>query len=664
MNKKYFFLLTLLFAFLGGVKSYSINTNSGIVAKQIYQIRAKDANRGILYAGDRSGSAAHAEGHISTAGSSSYRNDKGYQDFASIPVNPSGNTFQQFAFIEVGGSYYLYSVGARALLCVTDGKLYFSTTNFESIELTACTRFLWTNYALLKFNSANKFLTFSNGPGHQHGINLQASIAANTNDEGCALNITAVDGATLSDDELFYAQNLIDNRSANPLATAENFLNNTTATQVGYPKAPARATLQAAINVYKPLVLAKNVTLAAYNTFSAALTTYLSDMDVNMPEDGKAYRVYAKYLNGKKQPLYWNGSAIRAKNLENITNADDAVWVFHKIPETDNKYLLVNHNGKYLIFFESESSSKGQNTNGCTDDYSATNNNFTISRANITKTSASNIPSTLTNADLFGCFELNAMGKNSTSYYLIPRYLGDDTDASFHAGNANDKYYMSNGNTYIFEIEEVEYYNKLKFQTPSTPDGNDYASIYLPYAATVPTGATAYIGAINTNSNTLTLTEITDGIIPKNTAVVMSAPTESALGTVYVAPATEPATTETTNNILKGTVNANDRARNLLLYTYVLNGGFGEIGFYKYTASNLPLGRAYFEVANDFPISGTGAGVQGFLFDFEGSETTGINAATLSEGNTAKTYYDLSGRRIANPKNGLYICNGKKVYIK
>ena len=144
----------------------------------------------------------------------------------------------------------------------------------------------------------------------------------------------------------------------------------------------------------------------------------------------------------------------------------------------------------------------------------------------------------------------------------------------------------------------------------------------------------------------------------------MSAPTESALGTVYVAPATERGGTETTNNKLTGTVNANDRARNPLLYTYVLNGGYGEIGFYKYTANNLPLGRAYFEVANDFPTSGTGAGVQGFLFDFEGSETTGINAATLSEGNTAKTYYDLSGRRIANPKNGLYICNGKKVYIK
>lgn len=642
------------------MKSYSINTNSGIVAKQIYQIRAKDTARGVLYAGNTTNDGVHPNNALSAAGSTYTSN--GYRAFASITIN-TADPYQQFAFIEVGGEHYLYSVGAHSLCYVNDGKIIFGTTVKESITLTAATSSGNTSYAIFKFNTSNRYLTFSDGGG-QYAINPQSGTSASSTDGGDLIAINPVSGATLSNEELLYAQYLIDNGFTNSLATAENFLNTTTATQVGYPKAPARATLQAAIDVYKPLVEANNVSFAAYNTFAAALTAYLSDTDVNMPEDGKAYRVYAKYLNGKKQPLYWNGSAIRAKNLENITNADDAVWVFHKIPETDNKYLLVNHNGKYLIFFESESSTKGQNTNGCTDDYSATYNNFTISRANITKTGASNIPSTLTNADLFGCFELNAMGKNNTTYYLIPRYLGDNTDASFHAGSANEKYYMENGNTYIFEIEEVNYYNKLKFQTPATHDGNDYASIYLPYAATVPTGATAYIGAINTNSNTLTLTEITDGIIPKNTAVVMSAPTESALGTVYVAPATERGTTETTNNKLKGTVNANDRARNPLLYTYVLNGGYGEIGFYKYTANNLPLGRAYFEVANDFPTSGTGAGVQGFLFDFEGSETTGINAATLSEGNTAKTYYDLSGRRIANPKNGLYICNGKKVYIK
>ena len=106
----------------------------------------------------------------------------------------------------------------------------------------------------------------------------------------------------------------------------------------------------------------------------------------------------------------------------------------------------------------------------------------------------------------------------------------------------------------------------------------------------------------------------------------------------------------------KGVLESRVTQNSTLANTYVLNGSFGNIGFYKYTADYLPKGRAYFEVVS--------SGVQGFLFDFEGSETTGINAAALSDSNAAKTYYDLSGRRVASPKHGLYICNGKKVYIK
>ena len=204
-------------------------------------------------------------------------------------------------------------------------------------------------------------------------------------------------------------------------------------------------------------------------------------------------------------------------------------------------------------------------------------------------------------------------------------------------------------------IEEVEYYNKLVFRSPATPDGKYYASIYLPYAATVPTGATAYLGTLNGSS--IRLTDIGGTVIPKNTAVVMVS--ENDLATQYVAPATEAGSVPAgVTNSLKGTLTTTPTSNALLADTYVLNGSFGNIGFYKYTATNLPKGRAYFEVVS--------SGVKGFLFDFgdEEGETTGINAAALSDGNAAKTYYDLSGRRIANPKNGLYICNGKKVYIK
>ena len=650
MNKRYFFLLTLLCAFLGGVKSYSINTNSGIVAKQIYQIRAKDQARGVLYAGNTTNDGAHPNNALSAAGSTYTSN--GYRAFASITIN-TADPYQQFAFIEVGGEHYLYSVGARSLCYVNDGKIIFGTTVKESITLTAATSWLNRSYAIFKFNTSNRYLTFSDGGG-QYAINPQTGTSASSTDGGDLIAINPVSGATLSDDELFYAQNLIDNRSANPLATAENFLNNTTATQVGYPKAPARAILQAAINDYKPLVEAKNVTLTAYNTFAAALTTYLSDTDVNMPEDGKAYKIVAVHPNGKEQPLYYTGSAVGAQIESNISDIYNAYWVCHKTSDTENKYLFVNHNGFYLNWF-CDDASKGLNATGVSTSYDADYNVWTLSRA-ITSggASASVIDSGTTNETLFGCFQLNAKGSGTNYYYLIARYNGDSSAGTFHAGPANAKYYTaSNNNTFTYKLVEVDYYNKVVFRSPRIADGKYYASIYLPYAATVPTGATAYLGTLNGSS--IRLTDIGGTVIPKNTAVVMVA--ESDLATQYIAPATEVgALPAGVTNTFKGVLESRVTQNSTLANTYVLNGSFGNIGFYKYTADYLPKGRAYFEVVS--------SGVQGFLFDFEGSETTGINAAALSDSNAAKTYYDLSGRRIANPKNGLYICNGKKVYIK
>ena len=639
MNKRYFFLLTLLFAFLGGVKSYSINTNSGIVAKQIYQIRAKDQARGVLYAGNIANNAAHPDKALSAAGST--YNSNGYNAFASITIN-TADPYQQFAFIEAGGAYYLYSVGARSLCYVNDGKIIFGTTVKESITLTAATTWGYRSYAIFKFNTSNRYLTFSNGGG-QYAINPQTGTSASSTDGGDLIAINPVSGATLSDDELFYAQNLIDNRITNSLATAENFLNTTTATQVGYPKAPARATLQEAIDVYKPLVDASNVSLAAYNTFAAALTTYLSDTDVNMPEDGKAYTFTFKHMNGTRTYLYWNGNKITSAVGTSLP--ETATFVCHKV---DTKYMFVNpSSGNYLVWWGGSGDGAYESNNGFTSAYDSGKNLFQV----VKFLTGSNVQAT--NEDLFGCVGLRGerSNPNDQPYFILKNTAGGAVASSVPYVDKTTT--NANYRSCAVMIEEVDYYNKLVFRSPATPDGKYYASIYLPYAATVPTGATAYLGTLNGSS--IRLTDIGGTVIPKNTAVVMVS--ESDLATQYIAPATEVgALPAGVTNTFKGVLESRVTQNSTLANTYVLNGSFGNIGFYKYTADYLPKGRAYFEVVS--------SGVQGFLFDFEGSETTGINAAALSDSNAAKTYYDLSGRRVASPKHGLYICNGKKVYIK
>lgn len=48
---------------------------------------------------------------------------------------------------------------------------------------------------------------------------------------------------------------------------------------------------------------------------------------------------------------------------------------------------------------------------------------------------------------------------------------------------------------------------------------------------------------------------------------------------------------------------------------------------------------------------------------FEG-ETTGINAVSSSADKTDAEWYDLSGRRVAQPAKGIYVKNGRKVIVK
>jgi hypothetical protein len=107
------------------------------------------------------------------------------------------------------------------------------------------------------------------------------------------------------------------------------------------------------------------------------------------------------------------------------------------------------------------------------------------------------------------------------------------------------------------------------------------------------------------------------------------------------------------NNDLQGTNVTKPRSTESGVTTFVLNGGIGEIGFYPYTGTNIAKYKAYVEVDK-------AQAAQGLRFSF-GTATDIEN--TLTEGE-AKEYYDLSGRRVAQPTKGLYIVNGKKMYIK
>lgn len=624
MNKRYFFLLTLLFAFLGGVKSEAqITATSQLTNAKAYTI--KSAGRGYLYYNP----SASTTVLYSTSSGATLTND-----------TPDGTQVNnQFAFLRglntASGQYYLYSVGAQKFVNISAtasvggqsvrGMVFSETPTADSkITLTSGTTSGTSGFVIKYANASGWQVNVTNW---NHYSSSGIKIYNNTDVD--AGSVMVIKEAAESFDGLAAAMNKIYEFEGDHVRI-QNIINNCEAEKIGYPTKTSGA--------YSNFLTAySNGTLE-----NSHLTALYASTDVNMPVEGHAYTFTFKHMNGTRTYLYWNGNKITSAVGTSLP--ETATFVCHKV---DTKYMFVNpSSGNYLVWWGGSGDGAYESNNGFTSAYDSGKNLFQV----VKFLTGDNVQAT--NEELFGCVGLKGTRSSGDAPYFILKNTAGGAVAS-SAPYVDKTTTNANYRSCAVMIEEVEYYNKLVFRSPATPDGKYYASIYLPYAATVPTGATAYLGTLNGSS--IRLTDIQGSVIPKNTAVVMVA--ESDLTTQYVAPATEAGSVPAgvTNN-LEGTLTTTETTNSAFADTYVLNGSFGNIGFYKYTADYLPKGRAYFEVVS--------SGVQGFLFDFEGSETTGINAAALSDSNAAKTYYDLSGRRVASPKHGLYICNGKKVYIK
>ncbi len=85
---------------------------------------------------------------------------------------------------------------------------------------------------------------------------------------------------------------------------------------------------------------------------------------------------------------------------------------------------------------------------------------------------------------------------------------------------------------------------------------------------------------------------------------------------------------------------------------YILKDGV----FQPSSEGNLPAGKAYLNIAV--------SGARELTMSFEDDDVTGIQSIENGKSAIDNSVYDLSGRRVAQPTNGLYIVNGKKVVIK
>jgi len=155
------------------------------------------------------------------------------------------------------------------------------------------------------------------------------------------------------------------------------------------------------------------------------------------------------------------------------------------------------------------------------------------------------------------------------------------------------------------------------------------------------------------------LTEVTDGIVPANTGVILYK--DGGTGTAKNIPAAVTAKTTLADNELIGVNEVTNvaYAGEGSKKNFILSKESAGVGFYKAAAegANLAAHRAYLSTENV-------AAAREFL-GFTDDETTGIETVNNVQCSMFNGQcFDLQGRRVAQPTKGLYIVNGRKVVIK
>ena len=159
--------------------------------------------------------------------------------------------------------------------------------------------------------------------------------------------------------------------------------------------------------------------------------------------------------------------------------------------------------------------------------------------------------------------------------------------------------------------------------------------------ASLPTGLKAYI-VTGENATTATLTEVNR--IVKNTPILL----RGAQGTYTLTIATSPIADYDVTNLLQISTETTGNG------VFVLAKIDDKVGFYKWTGGSLGAGRVYLDAPST---------AHEFLGLTLGDET-GVNEVRGRRSEGRGEVYDLQGRKVLKPTQGLYIVNGKRVAVK
>lgn len=223
-----------------------------------------------------------------------------------------------------------------------------------------------------------------------------------------------------------------------------------------------------------------------------------------------------------------------------------------------------------------------------------------------------------------GCYNV----KFNDNCFLYTKASGSNyyTDAGGSAPNDG----------FNFQMEYVE-------SLPLSVGAAGYATLIAPVALEIPADVEVYTAAFEDGK--AKLTSISD-VIPANVGVVVKA----AQGTYNF-------NITTTENVATSALNGVPNTKNVASESaaFILANGKHGVGFYKLSSANRTIHgfRAFYTAPAEAQA------VSAFLLE---DNVTGIEEIETSADKAP--IYDLSGRRVAKAEKGVYIQNGRKIFVK
>ena len=210
-----------------------------------------------------------------------------------------------------------------------------------------------------------------------------------------------------------------------------------------------------------------------------------------------------------------------------------------------------------------------------------------------------------------------------------------------------------NGTSIGWGVNKIEVYGYAGTPAPASYNvtanlaGGAYWATFYTEAGNYQAPEGTQVFAVTLTGTSIEMTEIPNRIALSGKGVVLK---NTTTGSITMTKTETAPDVDYSGSSLTGTMTSITNPGNAYVLNYKAATG---AGFYKLKSTGtIGANKAY------LTYSGAGAR-EFFLFD----EATGIEMPTVEDVNADALVYDLQGRRVVNPTKGLYIVNGKKVFI-